>query len=612
METPDAESVDNTSLPASSEIVPGADQHEKDSQPQVPVRTSSVRRGRHAKDPLGKSVNIQCQKVEDMISQLKDYLAQPVEQPEHTTVVMSFPMTAAFLVPQREEIPPHEPGKRIQHIYSPFKKTAVSAMDALHESKEPKEQAEVQRLISKALAEAVQQADGYRYSFHNSWLSREDKANRFSYYCNDSILNKGRAANEGAAMVRNSVKIRKQVYDCQGNACIKFSVTKMSLEVHYKHIPLHKTYDERAPPPRRDSKRRKLMEIYQPGLLTKVRGYKSKTSTPKTKAAPAKKRRATEPLPQPQPQSESDDVQPQPRESSLQPLFDFLGSADRVANESSPEALNNPPTDTATEEPSIGVENDSSTDAARSKPQKHLYPGMMSGFMSGNSLNWGPPPDRPKKRSQRRERLTPGSHEPSGPVLPRAAMLSYLSSPAEPFAAPPAAPPAAPHEVPPFLDAASQLEALRAQLEAAHSRIQDLEREKTQSSSTPIRWDTSTQRPSYPPGNYSPAHQQLQRPPNAPQAGYTFYPQMASVQYQYPPPPPQWPQPAPAGARPPPPPGPFPAHPQPGFPSGPAPAPPAGPTKSPPTRQTQSPLEDHDRSQMPDDAIAETNTSSSG
>lgn len=590
METPDPGSVDNASLLASSEIAPDADHHGNDSQPPVASRTSSVRRGRHAKDPLGKSVSIQCQKVEDMISQLKDYLAHPSEQPEHTTVIMSFPKTAAFMVPKREEIPPQELGKRPQHMYSPFNKTAVSAMDALHESKDPKEQAEVQRLISKALADGVQQADGYRYSFHNSWLSREDKANRFSYYCNDSILNKGRAANEGAAMVRNGVKVRKQVYDCQGNACIKFSVTKMSLEVHYKHIPLHKTYAERAPPPRRDSKRRRLMEIYQPGLLTKVRDYKSKTSAPKTKAAPAKKRRATEPVPQPP--SESDQVQLQPRESSLQPLFDFLGSADRVANESTPDASNDPPADRGAEEPSAGVENESSADAAQSKGRKRLFPGMMSGFMSGNSLNWGPRPDRPNKRSQRRDRRLPGFDESADSVPP------------------PAAPPSAPPNAPP-LDAASQLDALRAQLEAAHSRIQDLEREKSQSSSTPIRWDTTSQRPAYPPGSLPSSHQQVQRPPNPPQAGYTFYPQLASMQYPYPPPPPHWPQSASAGAVPPPPLATFPTHSQAGFPPGPAHPPLNGPANSPPTRQTQS-LEGHDRSQRSDGIPAQTNTLSSG
>lgn len=54
------------------------------------------------------------------------------------------------------------------------------------------------------------------------------------------------------------------MYDCRGVLAVKFSAVKRSLDVHYKHIPIHKTYEERAPPPRRDSKRRKWMEEHNP------------------------------------------------------------------------------------------------------------------------------------------------------------------------------------------------------------------------------------------------------------------------------------------------------------------------------------------------------------
>ena len=58
--------------------------------------------------------------------------------------------------------------------------------------------------------------------------------------------------------------VRKPVYDCKGVIHVKFSAVKQNLEVQYRHIPLHKTYEERAPPPRNGSKRRKLMELYNP------------------------------------------------------------------------------------------------------------------------------------------------------------------------------------------------------------------------------------------------------------------------------------------------------------------------------------------------------------
>jgi hypothetical protein len=35
----------------------------------------------------------------------------------------------------------------------------------------------------------------------------------------------------------------KPVYDCQGVLSIKFSATKQALDVFYKHIPVHKTYN---------------------------------------------------------------------------------------------------------------------------------------------------------------------------------------------------------------------------------------------------------------------------------------------------------------------------------------------------------------------------------
>ena len=49
-------------------------------------------------------------------------------------------------------------------------------------------------------------------------MSNEDKANRFSYYCNDSVLNKGRAANEAVSKVKLGIKIRKPVYECEGGS----------------------------------------------------------------------------------------------------------------------------------------------------------------------------------------------------------------------------------------------------------------------------------------------------------------------------------------------------------------------------------------------------------
>lgn len=133
----------------------------------------------------------------------------------------------------------------------------MSVNEALQPRADPKERQKVQRVMAKACVDAIQSVDGYRYSFHNSWASREDDSFRFSYYCNDSYLNKDRAANgKGNKLGKRATK---KVYDCKGVLSVKFSATKHSLDVHYKHNPVHETYEARAPPPRRDAKRRKTM-----------------------------------------------------------------------------------------------------------------------------------------------------------------------------------------------------------------------------------------------------------------------------------------------------------------------------------------------------------------
>jgi len=71
----------------------------------------------------------------------------------------------------------------------------MTILEALENTADPKEKMRKQRSIAKCCVEAIQRTDGYRYSFHNCWNSREDDSFRFSYYCNDSLLNKDRAAN---------------------------------------------------------------------------------------------------------------------------------------------------------------------------------------------------------------------------------------------------------------------------------------------------------------------------------------------------------------------------------------------------------------------------------
>ncbi|EAT92558.2 hypothetical protein SNOG_01063 [Parastagonospora nodorum SN15] len=171
----------------------------------------------------------------------------------------------------------------------PEHKVSLSIMEALQPTADPKEKMRKQRAIAKCCVDAIQRIDGYRYSFHNCWNSREDDSFRFSYYCNDSLLNKDRAANgKGAKLGKRATK---PVYDCKGVLSIKFSATKQSLDVFYKHVPIHKTYEERAPPPRKDSKRRKYLEVNDPEALTKlVTRAKSKDGSEEPDLRPKKKK----------------------------------------------------------------------------------------------------------------------------------------------------------------------------------------------------------------------------------------------------------------------------------------------------------------------------------
>jgi hypothetical protein len=203
-------------------------------------------RGRQPRDALAKTVTFQVASVEDLEMALATHLANPCDEPEHTEAQFSFWVETTFTLAPLHclQARPLLPDGR-----------ELSVTQALHPTPDPKDKMRRQRAIAKACVDAIQRTDGFRYSFHNCWNSREDDSFRFSYYCNDSLLNKDRAANGKGA--NKNKRATKPVYDCKGVLSVKFSATKHSLDVFYKHVPVHKTYEERAPPPRKDAKRRR-------------------------------------------------------------------------------------------------------------------------------------------------------------------------------------------------------------------------------------------------------------------------------------------------------------------------------------------------------------------
>lgn len=72
-------------------------------------------------------------------------------------------------------------------------KKPLSIAEALVPQDDSKETMKRQRAIAKCFIDSIQRTDGFRYAFHNNWKSGDDY--RFSYYCNDSLLNKDRVAN---------------------------------------------------------------------------------------------------------------------------------------------------------------------------------------------------------------------------------------------------------------------------------------------------------------------------------------------------------------------------------------------------------------------------------
>lgn len=307
-EDPDDPAVADPAAPSANEVT-----HERWTKTPRP-------RGRHAKDPHAEYVRFDCKDVDELETSLREYLEAPTAPAEHATLEFHFPIHSAFMVYTRDF--KRDPTT----LWTPaeptdlMRKTAVSVIEVLQPTEEPKAQIVRQKAVARTIVEAIQRADGFKYSFHNNWLSREDQAHRFSFFCNDSTLNKGRAANGGAGTEGKEKK--KAVYDCRGLIAVKFSVTKNNLEVHYRHVPLHKTFAERAPAPRRDSKRRKMMEIMDPEAVKRQEESKEQ----RKKGRPRKARLEKEKRPQ---KKRMATAAGEGRGEALQPLVDFLGSADR-------------------------------------------------------------------------------------------------------------------------------------------------------------------------------------------------------------------------------------------------------------------------------------------
>lgn len=397
-------------------------------------------RGRKARDAQAQYVRFHCKDIDDLETNLREYLAAPTAPAEHATIKFHFPSTSAFLVYTRDFKRDSSTNWTSADVTDLVKRTAVSVVEVLQPTQNPKDQIIRQKAVARTIIEAIQKVDRFRYSFNNNWLSKEDQAHRFSFFCNDSTLNKGRAANGGAGT--EGREHRKPAYECKGFISVKFSVTKNNLEVHYTHIPLHKTYDERAPVPRRESKRRRMMEVLDPEGLEALRDAKKQRLREERLAAgwiPTKTGRLARPgteindketptlnWRQASGSPSTNNIQrDSAADEALQPLLDFLGSAERVTpdgdqNEQGrdhdngednvtsvsasfeptpkvkrprgrprtrPESARRKPARTSTDGPRV-PDGRSKFSGVRAKMSGPLLPGMMEGSIQSGNMDW--------------------------------------------------------------------------------------------------------------------------------------------------------------------------------------------------------------------------------
>ncbi|KAK5687062.1 hypothetical protein LTS10_001199 [Elasticomyces elasticus] len=115
----------------------------------------------------------------------------------------------------------------------------------------------VQRAASRAIVQALESTDGFKYSFNNAWAAKDEGGLRFSYICQDSMQNKDRHAN-GFTKTQKHLKSpgegergpRKPTYDCKGSVSVKFSSSRRRVDVYYRHYAIHSAVADRRPPAR--------------------------------------------------------------------------------------------------------------------------------------------------------------------------------------------------------------------------------------------------------------------------------------------------------------------------------------------------------------------------
>ncbi|KAF2875344.1 hypothetical protein BDV95DRAFT_604099 [Massariosphaeria phaeospora] len=134
---------------------------------------------------------------------------------------------------------------------------SITVDQALCRSIEGKDRLKAQRAIARSFIEAIQGADGFKYSERQAYTNKDGtEGTRFKYVCADSLQNRDRKRNikkekngenadgEQQPKKRNPAELR--TYDCGGAIHIKFSIKREAINVIYKHNPIHRDVSTRA------------------------------------------------------------------------------------------------------------------------------------------------------------------------------------------------------------------------------------------------------------------------------------------------------------------------------------------------------------------------------
>ena len=103
----------------------------------------------------------------------------------------------------------------------------------------------------RSIVEAIQEADGFKYSERSAQNKEGGDGARLKYVCQDSLQNRDRKSNKKKEKSQESedseAEVKKQgpsvlpTYDCGGAIHIKFSLKREAVNVVYKHNPIHAT-----------------------------------------------------------------------------------------------------------------------------------------------------------------------------------------------------------------------------------------------------------------------------------------------------------------------------------------------------------------------------------